>query len=557
MVSTRLRRSLVLLLCLGVTVLTAGCPNSTRQDERQTEKTATTGQYGGIYRKPLRHEPVTLDPAFVTDIYGATVLQQVFDGLVQFDADLNVMPALATSWSASRDGQIWTFHLRPSVTFHHDRAVTAEDFVYSFTRLLDPNVKSPRSWLFERVQGAEAFQSGSATHVEGLQALDTETLQITLSQPYAPFISLLGMAQAKVVPREEVERLGTQFGRRPVGTGPFRFSNWLPGKEINLEANHAYFEGRPFLDRLHYRIFPAADLQAVLTVFEQGHLEDAPILDLERQRLINHPYYRFLRKPLLTTLFVWLNTRDGPLSHVKVRQAINWAIDRDAINRTVRQNRHVQAQGVLPPGMPGYNPALEGYVYNPTRAKKLLAEAGYPDGKNLPTLELWSSVISPTALAEHKAIQKDLQRIGIAVELHTTESWKQFKTEILGKRPGAMYRSAWHADFPDPDNYLFTLFHSQSANNHAHYRNPEVDRLLEQAQREIDYLKRLHVYRQIEALIMADAPSVNLVYYAFEHLFQPYVRGIEINALGERYIPMKKIWLDTTHAASPKPTRPK
>jgi peptide/nickel transport system substrate-binding protein/oligopeptide transport system substrate-binding protein len=120
-----------------------------------------------------------------------------------------------------------------------------------------------------------------------------------------------------------------------------------------------------------------------------------------------------------------------------------------------------------------------------------------------------------------------------------------------------MYRYAWYADFPDPDNFLFTLFHSQSANNYANYKNPEVDRLLEQARREIDYLKRLQLYRQIEALIMADAPSVNLVYYTFEHLFQPYVKGIELNALGERFIPMKKIWLDTAHAAFPKPTKPK
>lgn len=556
MVSTRLQRLFVLLLCLGVTVLTAGCPDSKRQADEPTEKTAPTGQYGGVYRKPLHNEPVTLDPAFVTDTYGATVVQQVFDGLVQFDADLNVVPAIAKSWSASRDGQVWTFHLRSGVQFHHGREVTAEDVVYSFTRLLDPKVKSPRSWLFERVQGAQAFQTGAAARVEGLQALDATTLQITLAQPYAPFITLLGIAQTKVVPREEVERLGIQFGHQPVGTGPFRFVNWVAGKEINLEANHDYFEGRPFLDRLLFRIFPGADRQAILAAFEQGHLEDATIPAPERQRLINHPVYQFLRKPLLATLFLWLNTRDGPLSHVKVRQAINRAIDRDAINHTVRQNRHVQARGILPPGMPGYNPEVDGYTYDPTRAKRLLKEAGYPDGKNLPTLELWSSVVSPEALAEHKAIQQDLQRLGIAVALHTAESWKQYSTEILGKRPAAMYRYAWYADFPDPDNFLFTLFHSQSTNNYANYKNADVDRLLEQARREIDYLKRLQLYRQIEALIMADAPSVNLVYYTFEHLFQPYVKGIELNALGERFIPMKKIWLDTAHAAFPKPTKP-
>jgi ABC-type transport system substrate-binding protein len=192
-----------------------------------------------------------------------------------------------------------------------------------------------------------------------------------------------------------------------------------------------------------------------------------------------------------------------------------------------------------------------GYEYNPTRARALLTAAGYPDGRGFPPLELWSSVVAPTALAEHEAIRRDLQEIGIPVELHTTENWKQF-TDILGKRPRAMYRYAWYADLPDPDNFLFTLFHSQSVKNFGHYNNPEVDRLLEQARREVDDFKRLQLYRQAETLIMTDAPTVNLVYYTVEQLFQLYVNGIELNALGERHVPMKKIWLDKAHYAFPK-----
>jgi peptide/nickel transport system substrate-binding protein/oligopeptide transport system substrate-binding protein len=201
--------------------------------------------------------------------------------------------------------------------------------------------------------------------------------------------------------------------------------------------------------------------------------------------------------------------------------------------------------------MPGYNPELEGYPYNLTRARQLLADAGHPEGKGLPPLELWTSATTATALQEHEAIKRDLEHLGLQVELFTAASWEHYKTAVLGKRPGAMYRYVWFADFPDPDNFLFPLFHSQSSDNYANYSNPAVDHLLEQARSEGDYLQRIQLYRQAEALIMEDAPVVNLVYYTFETLFQPYVQGVELSALGERYIPMKKIWLDARPHVSP------
>jgi peptide/nickel transport system substrate-binding protein/oligopeptide transport system substrate-binding protein len=548
MIARQRWRIILVYLCSWCIALAVGCKDTSHPDEGQDKRTVAVPRYGGTYHKALWQDPLTLDPAFFTDVYATAVAQQVFDGLVQFDANLNVVPSIAKSWEASRDGLVWTFHLRQGVKFHHGREVHADDFVYTFTRILDPRTASPRAWLFERVQGAAKFRAGEADRVEGLQALDAYTLQITLSQPYAPFINLLGMAQAQVVPPEEVQRLGAAFGRQPVGAGPFRFVNWVAGEEITLAANEAYHEGRPFLDRLHYRIM--TNHQDILAEFAKGALEDVDLTGQEGTPLSRDPRFNYVRKPLLTTAFLGLNTSHGPLSQREVRQAINHAIDREAMVSTIRQNRHVQARGILPLGMPGYNPDLADYPYNLARARQLLAEAGYPEGKDLPPLELWTSSKTAVILQEQEAIKRDLERLGIRVELFTAENWKQYRTEVVGKRPGAMYRYSWFADFPDPDNFLFSQFHSQSPDNFANYSNPAVDHLLERARSEGDYLKRIALYRQAEALIMADAPVVNLMYYTCEYLFQRHVQGIELNALGPRYIPMQKIWLDATPRVS-------
>lgn len=551
----QLGQKIFLSFCSGLLLLLSGCKDTPNPGTKFVASSEVVARYGGVYRKPLLNEPRILDPVFLTEIYATIVAQQIFDGLVQFDGDLNILPSIARSWAASRDGLRWTFSLNRGIKFHHGREVTADDFVYTFTRLLHPQTASPRAALLSRIQGAKRFMAGTAAAVEGLRALDSHTLEITLEEPYAPFISLLGMPQVTVVPREEVERLGKEFGQQPVGTGPFRFVHWKPGQEIALEANTTYNEGKPFLDRIIYRIRPIH--QGILAEFAQGLLEDTGVTEPQPGLDLKESRFQFLRKPLLTTIFLLINTQDPPLNDRRVRQAINHAINRQAINAAIRHNRHVQARGILPRGMPGYNPEAIDYPYDPARAKQLLIEAGYPAGQGLPPLELWTSAKTATAVLENEAIKHDLAQVGIMVEIHTADNWQHFTSEILGKRPGAMYRYSWHADFPDPDNVLYTLFHSQSPDNYTHYKNPEVDRLLEATRSESNYLLRMQAYRHIEGLIMADAPTVNLVYYTFEYLFQPYVRGIELNALGERHIPMKKIWLDIPRRAisvsSPQP----
>jgi peptide/nickel transport system substrate-binding protein/oligopeptide transport system substrate-binding protein len=492
----------------------------------------------------LGDNPPTLDPAFVTDIYGGLVVRQIFDGLVQFDAHLNVMPAIAEFWEASQDGRTWTFALRRGVKFHHGREVTAYDVVYSFTRLLDPKRPGPVTELFQHIQGATEFMQGKTQGVKGLRVVDRYTFQMVLEEPLAPILAALGLPNAAIVPQEEVERLGERFGRAPVGAGPFKFVRWEPNQEIVLAANDDYYEGRPFLDAVVFRISVGGKFEAMFAEFLRGNLDETIIPGGKTEEVRTdqryRPYQRF-RKPTLNLLYIGFNTRLKPFDDQYVRQAFNYAVNKEAIVREITKGGALTAIGALPPGMPGYDPDLQGYYYHPEKAKRLLAEAGYPDGAGFPVVELWSVHQAENTKAELAAYQKYLADLGVPVEIHYAPDWPTYKAMLQqGKLP--MFRLARFADIPDPDNFLAPMLDSASPTNYTFYRNPLVDRLLRQGRGEIDDAQRIALYREVERVVMDDAPWIAQSYSTFEYLYQPYVQGVEVSLLGNRAIPLKKIW---------------
>jgi peptide/nickel transport system substrate-binding protein/oligopeptide transport system substrate-binding protein len=488
--------------------------------------------------------PSTLDPAFVTDIYGRHIINQIFDGLVQFDAYLNVIPAIAEFWEASQDGRTWTFALRQGVTFHHGREVTAQDFVYSFTRLLQVNSPSPVAALFAHIEGAKEFTQGTTQSVKGLKAVDRYTLQMALEEPFASILAILGMTNATVVPQEEVERLGERFGRAPVGSGPFKFVRWEPNQEIVLAANDRYYEGRPFLDGVAFKIVVGHRLEETFAEFLNGNLEETIIPSEKTDEVHVDPQYRpyqRVRKPTLSLLYIGFNTQRKPFDDRRVRQAFNYAVNKEAIVREITKRGAVTAIGALPPGMPGYNPDLQGYSYHPEKAKRLLAEAGYPDGAGFPVVQLWSVDQAETTKAELAAYQRYLAELGVKVETHYAADWPAYKAMLeQGKLP--MFRLVRMADIPDPDNFLAPMLHSASSTNYTFYRNPLVDRLLDQARKKLFYAQRIALYREVERLVMDDALWIAQNYFTFDYLYQPYVQGVEVSFLGNRAIPLKKIW---------------
>jgi oligopeptide transport system substrate-binding protein len=535
--------SLVLLwVCLYVLICS---PFSRSETLRRSELDA---RFGGTYRRALANNPATLDPGFVSDIYSRTIVTQISEGLVKFDAHLNPIPALAEFWEASRDGRIWTFTLRQGVQFHHGREVTAQDFVYSFTRLLSPKALGPVTDFLRRIQGADEFMEGKATRVQGLKAIDRYSLQIALKEPFAPSLTVLGLANAVVVPQEEVERLGDRFAQAPVGAGPFKLVRWEAGKEIILEANKHYYEGRPFLDTVVFKI--GETFEQTFAQFLAGNLDEAIIPSGKTEEVHNDPRYRqyqLLRRPTLGLLYIGFNTQVKPFNDKRVRQAFNYAADTEAIVREITKMGSLPANGVLPPGMPGHDPDLRGYSYDPAKAKQLLAEAGYPNGAGFPVVQLWTVSKAESTKAELAAYQRYLAELGVKVDIHFVDEWTRY-TEMLRRGELQMFRYAWYADLPDPDSFFFPLLHSAGQPNNLFYRNPRVDQLLEKARQETDYAQRVKLYREAERVVMEDAPWITQHNHIFEYLYQPYVQGVEVSLLGDRWIPMNKIWLKRDHA---------
>jgi ABC-type transport system substrate-binding protein len=227
-----------------------------------------------------------------------------------------------------------------------------------------------------------------------------------------------------------------------------------------------------------------------------------------------------------------------------VRQALIYAIDREALVAEVYLDRYILARGILPPGMMSFDPKLKGYVYDPGRARELLAQAGYPGGRGLPPIPIWSGVRLQKLVQEHEQVKKYLAAVGIQAEFHYETNWPSFSAMLAqGKFPIFLY--AWSADVPHPDNFLFKLFYSRSPRNFTGYSNQTVDDLLLQAKRERDLQRQTDLYRQAEQVVLDDAPIIPVWHYAYERLFQPYVRSVEVNGLGDPYIPLRKIWLDS------------
>ena len=479
------------------------------------------------------YDPRSLDPALSTDVPTGRAVSYVFDGLVRFTPDAQVVPALATRWEVSPDGLTYTFHLRPGVAFHDGRAFAARHVVSSFRRALDPASKGGRAWPLLPIAGAEEYTAGQAPTVRGVVAVDDSTVRITLREPLAIFPKLLAMPVASIVP----DSTPADFGQRPVGTGPWRFVEWRHDDYLKFARNDAYFGARPGADTLIARIIP--EPSTAVAEFENGTVDVLKVPEGETRawEQTDERSARLQSAPALILYHVAINTTRGPLADARVRQAINHAIDARTILEQLIAGRGRQAAGVIPPSLDSTGGRAP-YPYDVARARQLLAAAGHPNGIDV---ELWSS--QDEALARiAQSVQGYLTAAGIRAKIVQRDASSVREAARNGQVD--LFVKTWYADYPDADAFLYPLLHSTSrgvGGNYSFYANPRVDSLVTLARRTQDDAGRARLSREADALAHADAPMAYLFFYNELYAVQPWIRGFQVPTIfnGQR-------WLDVT-----------
>ena len=460
----------------------------------------------------LFSDPPTLDPHITTDSTSAVIVNEVFGGLVTINPEIEIVPDLAEDWDISPNGKVFTFRLRQDAKFHDGRLVVAEDFRWSLERAADPLTESPVADLYlADILGVADKLSGKAQSIRGLRVIDDHTLELTIDAPKSYFLAKMTYPTGFVVDRQNVEGNKNDWVFEPNGTGPFRLERYEIGETIILGRNELYHLGPPFLDSVEF-ILSGGD-PMLMYENDEIHLTGLGLADLERVQDPDNPLRAELATapPSFSVSFIGLNVNEPPFDDPKFRLALNYAVNKKEIATSALSDLVVPAVGVIPPGFPSYNPDLKGYGYDPERAKRLLSESRYgADTGSIPriTLSIAGNFGASVGLDMEVMLRSWEETLGVEVEIQQTE-WATFLQD-LHKRRFQMFAIGWSADYPDPQNFLDILFHSESTNNWGAYSNLEVDSLLEKARVEPDQVARFQQYNLIEQLIVDDAPWVPL-----------------------------------------------
>ena len=504
------------------------------------EETADTGQamagepvYGGTLVIDTKEIVDDVDPHTAwSHVEWCVSGRLLFEGLMEFDRSGNLAPRLAEDWpEISADGKTYTFKIRPGVKWHNGREVVAADFKYGIERATDPDTGSWGQSYMQQVVGYQDFVDGKADEMTGIKVIDDYTLEITLQNPQALFTTLLISTSTFPLPKEEVENAGDRWGTEvAIGNGPYMVSEWVPDERLVLAKNPDYWdEGKPYLDEqvINMAIEPSVSLLK-LSRGDIGMMTSNIDPDILATVQSDPQYQDFIiSQPSMTSLWMFMNMEMAPFDNVLVRQAINHAIDREAIMRIAGGG--VPMYGVYPPGMPAYDPDFNPYPYDPTRAKELLAEAGYPDGFQT---QFYYNNEYPYWVTAAPVIQQQLAAVGVEAEL-VPLSHTAYIAQVNSSKTVPLGVQSWAAVFPDPNDMIGPQFTCDARGvtgaNNSYYCNQELEQMLAEAESMTDLDQRAELYRQMNEMIMAEAPHVPLWAPELYMLLHPSVKNYDFH----------------------------
>lgn len=481
-------------------LLLQGCSTGSSGEKESSEsKESASGDKSGGNLVVVRLSDATgLDPHFITDIPSANVVHgKVYETLVAFDKDRKIVPLLATEWNQV-DDLTWDFTLREGVKFHDGTPFNAEAVKLTLERLLDPATGSP--------------QKDKLGMISEVIVKDETHVTLKLSEPYAPLLSILASNEGSILSPKSITETPDQLATTPVGTGPFVFGSWKSGQQITLNKNNDYWGEKVKVDSVEFKVVPEDATRLAMVESGEAHISDqVPVTEIDR--IENSDSLNLFRTDGLAVEYVGFNTTQAPFDDVKVRQAVSYAVERQAIIDGVYNNIGTLANVAMSPKVFGYSKDVEAYPYDVNKAKSLLKEAGHEKG--IKATLLTSDRKERINMAE--VIQSQLKGIGVEVEIQVMEYGSYIEQVDSGKHQ--MFIGGWGNATGDGDYNQYNLFHSASVGspgNHFYYQNPEVDKLIEQGRVEVDPNKREEIYKQAMQIEMDDAVYIPIRNY--EHL---------------------------------------
>ncbi|WP_067929972.1 ABC transporter substrate-binding protein [Alicyclobacillus kakegawensis] len=553
-----LKKTAVLLLSIPtLAAALTGCGATSQPISTHSTSTGNHPTEGGAIEIDSTAAPHQLDPAKAFDGVSEEVVLELYDQLVTYKGSTStIVPSVAERWTVSPDGKTYTFYLRKGIRFWNGDKLTAQSFIDEFERVLNPKVNSPvEGFIDPIVVGSSAYHKGKAKTVKGLEAPDPYTLVIHLTQPEPFFLQILAMPTFSAVDSKYIQSVGENAfdSTSPMGTGPFKLRQ-ISSNQVVLTKNRNYWKKDqygnrlPYLDKVTINVNPNAQLDAINfqngTTALMGQLTDG-IPSSSYASFMSNPKLRkdIVRTVRNATFYLGLNTHMAPLNNVKVRQAIEYAINKKKIVQLIG-GRGLIANQPLPPGIQGYLqhlPSEVNYTYDPPKAKQLLKEAGYPKGVTI-TLYTYED---PDMVKILQSIQYDLSRVGIRSKVKSLALGAYMDLNTNGKTQA--FLTDWGQDYPDPSDFLNSLFNTnqQPQNNSTLYSNASVDQWLNKAQTDTNTSERMELYKKVTIQVMKDAPIVPLYYSVRTDAVQPWVHGYYVSpSLRD---PLQYLWVDSKH----------